>query len=113
MKENSRLYAIIKTGGKQYKVAPGDVIDVELLDADFGAQVQFEVLFVTDGASQQVGSPLVAGASVTGEIVDCVGGPKITSVKYKQRQNQRRKFGHRQKYSRVKITEVNGSVAKV
>jgi large subunit ribosomal protein L21 len=107
------MYAIIKTGGKQYNVALGDVIDVELLDADFGASVQFEVLYVNDGASRLVGSPLVPGASVSGEILDCVSGPKVTSVKYKCRQNQRRKFGHRQKYSRVKITEINGSLAAV
>lgn len=113
MKDNSKLYAIIKTGGKQYKVAPGDVIDVELLDADFGAQVNFEVLFVNNGTSQQVGAPLVEGATVTGEIVDCVGGPKVSSVKYKRSHHQYRKFGHRQKYSRVKITEVNGSMAQV
>lgn len=107
------MYAIIKTGGKQYKVALGDIVDVELLDADFGASVQFDVLFISDGASQQVGSPIVPGAVVTGEIIDCVAGPKVSSVKYKCRQNQRRKFGHRQKYSRVKITEINGSLAAV
>jgi large subunit ribosomal protein L21 len=107
------MYAIIKTGGKQYKVALGDIVDVEMLDADFGATVQFEVLFINDGVSQQVGDPLVPGAVVAGEILDCVGGPKVTSVKYKCRQNQRRKFGHRQKYSRVKITEINGSLAAV
>lgn len=107
------MYAIIQTGGKQYKVAPGDIIDVELLDADFGASVQFDVLFISDGASQQVGTPLVAGAVVTGEILDCVSGPKITSMKYKKRQNERRKFGHRQKYSRVRVTEINGILAEV
>lgn len=107
------MYAIIKTGGKQYKVALGEVIDVELLDADCGASVQFEVLYVNDGASQQIGAPLVPGAVVSGEVLDFVSGPKITSVKYKCRQNQRRKFGHRQKYSRVKITEINGSLAAV
>lgn len=107
------MYAIIKTGGKQYKVAPGDFVDVELLDADFGAQVQFDVLFVNDGSKQFVGAPVVEGAVVAGEIVDTVSGPKVTSVKYKPRQNQRRKFGHRQKYTRVKITEISGSLAKV
>lgn len=102
------MYAIIKTGGKQYKVAVGDFVDVELLDADFGAQVNFDVLFVTDGTAQQVGVPLVAGAIVRGEVMDCVRGPKISSVKYKRSHHQYRKFGHRQKYSRVKITEING-----
>lgn len=107
------MYAIIKTGGKQYKVAPGDIIDVELLDANLGDQVQFDVLFVNDGASQLVGAPLVEGASVKGELLDWVGGPKVTSVKYKRSHHQYRKFGHRQKYSRVKITEVSGAYATV
>lgn len=107
------MYAIIKTGGKQYKVAVGDIIDVELLDADFGAQVQFEVLFINDGETQLIGSPVIEGATVTGEIIDIVGGPKVISLKYKQRQDKSRKFGHRQKYTRVKITEVSGSLAKV
>lgn len=107
------MYAIIKTGGKQYKVALGDIVDVEMLDADFGAQVQFEVLYINDGVSHQIGTPLVPGAVVAGEILDCVGGPKVTSVKYKPSHHQYRKFGHRQKYSRVKITEINGSYAQV
>jgi large subunit ribosomal protein L21 len=107
------MYAIIKTGGKQYKVAPGDIIDVELLDADFGAQVKFDVLFVSDGTSQQIGAPVLDGVTVAGEIIDCVGGPKVTSVKYKRSHHQYRKFGHRQKYSRVKITEVSGIFAQV
>ncbi|MBA3236910.1 MAG: 50S ribosomal protein L21 [Parachlamydiaceae bacterium] len=102
------MYAIIKTGGKQYKVALGDFIDVELLEADLGSEVQFEVLFVSDGESQQVGVPLVAGASVIGEVIDWVAGPKVTSVKYKPSHRDYRKFGHRQKYSRVKITSISG-----
>lgn len=102
------MYAIIKTGGKQYKVAPGDFVDVELLDADLGSEVKFEVLFVNDGDKQQVGAPLVDGASVIGEVIDWVSGPKVTSVKYKPSHRDYRKFGHRQKYSRVKITSISG-----
>ncbi|MGZ3634153.1 MAG: 50S ribosomal protein L21 [Parachlamydiaceae bacterium] len=101
------MYAIIKTGGKQYKVAKGDIIDVELLNADFGAQVQFEVLFMNDGKNQKIGAPLLDEAKVTGKIIDCVGGPKVTSVKYKPNHLQCRRFGHRQKYSRVEITEIS------
>lgn len=105
--QKNENYAIIKTGGKQYKVAQGDIIDVELLDANLGDQVQFEVLFVNNGANTLVGAPLVEGSIVKGELLDWVGGPKVSSVKYKPSHHQYRKFGHRQKYSRVKIIEVN------
>ncbi|MBA3603672.1 MAG: 50S ribosomal protein L21 [Parachlamydiaceae bacterium] len=107
------MYAIIQTGGKQYKVAPGDFIDVELLEANLGDQLQFDVLFVNDGTSLLIGAPLVEGAVVRGELLDWVGGPKVTSVKYKRSHHQYRKFGHRQKYCRVKITEVSGVLATV
>jgi large subunit ribosomal protein L21 len=100
-------YAIIKTGGKQYRVGEGDVIDIERVPEEVGQGVGFaEVLFISDADAHHVGQPNVAGWSVQGEVVDYTVGPKVTSVKYKQRKNQRRKFGHRQKYSRVKITAI-------
>lgn len=102
------MYAIIKTGGKQYRVAVGDIIDVELLHIEDGSPVEFkDVLFFNDGKASKVGLPNVAGCVVKGEIVSSqVAGPKVVSVKYKPSHNERRKFGHRQKYSRVKITAI-------
>jgi large subunit ribosomal protein L21 len=100
------MYAIIKTGGKQYRVAVGDIIDVELLDGEIGSQVQFnDVLFFNNGSKPMMGQPVVPGCVVVGELVDCVAGPKVTSVKYIPG-NHRKKIGHRQHYSRVKITQI-------
>lgn len=103
------MYAIIKTGGKQYRVAVGDIIDVELLEEEIGAKVKFdEVLFVTNGSKITFGEPFVKGAVVQGELIDCVAGPKIVSLKYIPG-NHRKKIGHRQHYSRVKITQIESS----
>lgn len=101
------MYAIIKTGGKQYKVTEGDVLDVELLGLEKGASVQFEeVLFVFDGTNHNVGEPAVKGFVVKGEVVGDSAGPKVQGVKYRKRKRQDRKFGHRQHYSRIKINEI-------
>jgi large subunit ribosomal protein L21 len=103
------MYAIIKTGGKQYRVAAGDVIDVELLGADKSSKVEFnDVLFYHDGNQPKVGAPSIAGCVVLGEVVDEVKGPKVIAFKYKRRKMYRRKVGHRQRYSRVKILEIAG-----
>ena len=103
------MFAVIKTGGKQYKVAQDDVIAVEKLDAEAGATVTFdEVLMVGD----KVGAPTVAGASVTGEVVEQTRGDKIIVFKKKRRHNYRRKNGHRQLLTMVKITDVGGGKAK-
>jgi|ERR1700722_7007197 len=101
-------YAIIKTGSKQYQVSPGDVIDVELLGAEQGSKIQFEeVLFLQNESGTKVGSPTISGAIVHGEVIDQVRGPKVIAYKYKQRKRStRRKVGHRQNYTRIKITEV-------
>lgn len=101
------MYAVIKTGGKLYKVKKDDVIDVELLHLNDGAEVEFkEVLFVEDGDSKKIGDPNISGCIVRGKIVGPSAGPKILSVKYKRSHHQYRKFGHRQKYSRVEITQI-------
>ena len=89
------MYVIIKTGGKQYRVAEGDVIDVELLSSD--------------RSNSHVGSPLLENFPVYGEVVGTVSGEKITSLKYKRSHNQCRKWGHRQKYTRVKITGIGSN----
>ncbi len=100
------MYAIIKTGGKQLRVAKGDVIDVELLKAEIGSTFEFqEVLFVNDGTTAQVGQPVVPGFTVKGEILERTVGPKEQSLKYTPRQHTQTKWGHRQHYTRVRITE--------
>lgn len=101
------MYAIIKTGGKQYTVKQGDVIDVELLSGEPGAEVEFQdVLFIQTGSENHVGDPVVSGYRVLGELLGASHGEKVTSVKY-QPGNHYKRFGHRQKYSRVKITAIS------
>src|SRR5437016_3536881 len=107
------MYAIIKTGGKQYRVAIGDMIDVELLGSDAGAQIEFgDVLFAYDGSKTHIGQPGIPNYFVYGEVVGQVNGEKITSLKYKPSHNQCRKWGHRQKYTRVKITGIGNNRQK-
>jgi large subunit ribosomal protein L21 len=100
-------YAIIQTGGKQYRVETGDVIDVELLEGS-GVLTFDQVFFVFDGAKSHVGVPVVPGFVVKGELLGETKGEKVISFKYKKRKNYHRKVGHRQRYSRVKITEIAG-----
>lgn len=101
------MYAIIKTGGKQYRVQKGDIIDVELLEGDQGAHIQFsDVLFAFDGSKSHVGKPGIPNFLVQGEIIGEAKGEKVTSLKYKRSHNQCRKWGHRQRYTRVKITAI-------
>lgn len=101
------MYAIIETGGKQYRVEKGDVIDVELLDIKEGGAVEFKnVLFINNGAAVTIGSPSVAKSLVKGQLVAHVRGPKEIAFKYKRRKGIRRKSGHRQDYARVKITDI-------
>lgn len=106
------MYAIIKTGGKQYRVAIGDIIDVELVEGEIGGQVHFEeVLLVADGSNTMLGEPNLADYLVTGELIDAVAGPKVVSMKYIPG-NHRKKIGHRQHYSRVKITQIGSHTRK-
>jgi large subunit ribosomal protein L21 len=103
------MYAIIETGGKQYRVEKDEVIYVELLEAEVGKPVEFtNVLFLNDGKKPKVGSPFVPKSSVKGELLGAVKSPKVISFKYKQRKGVRRKVGHRQNYHKVKITEIVG-----
>ena len=99
-------YAVIKTGGKQYKVAKGDVIEVEKIDGDAGAEITFsEVLLTGAGAGVKTGDALGA-ASVTGEIVEQFKGEKLIAYKYRRRKGYHRTVGHRQKLTRVKIKSI-------
>ncbi len=101
------MFAVIKTGGKQYTVRKDDVIEIEKLEGGAGDKVSFdEVLLVGGEGTPKVGTPLLAGATVAGELVDQTRGPKIIVFKKKRRQNYRRKKGHRQDLTRVKITNI-------
>lgn len=102
------MFAVIKTGGKQYRVAEGDTIVVEKLDIVDGGAVTFDtVLMVGEGATVTVGAPTVAGASVTGEVARQARGPKIITRKKRQRQTYRRTIGHRQDLTEVTITAIS------
>jgi large subunit ribosomal protein L21 len=104
------MFAVIKTGGKQYRVAENDIIQVEKLPAEAGASVTLdEVLMVEDGGKVSVGAPFVSGAKVTAEVVEQARGPKIIVFKKKRRQNYRRKNGHRQDLTVLKITGISAA----
>ncbi len=105
------MYAVIATGGKQTRVAQGDTIEVELLGVDEGTDVTFRPVLVVDGDSVLAGADL-AGASVAGRVVGRSKGPKIDGMKYKNKTNSRRRFGHRQHYDRVEITGISTSDEK-
>jgi large subunit ribosomal protein L21 len=101
------MYAVITTGGKQYKVQENDVIDIERLGTDVGEKVTFsEVLCVNDGKDLKVGSPLLDGASVEAEVVDNYRGKKLVAFKMKRRKGYRKKIGHRQEITQVKISSI-------
>lgn len=107
------MFAVIKTGGKQYRVAANDVITVATLAGEPGTAVTFDqVLMVTNDGSTQVGAPLVEGVTVAGEVVEHTRGEKVISFKKRRRQNSRRKRGHRQDYTLVRITEILAGGAK-
>jgi large subunit ribosomal protein L21 len=105
------MFAVIRTGGKQYKVAPDDVIAVEKLAGEPGATIELgEVLMVGDGATISAGTPLVAGASVSAELVEQRRADKIIVFKKKRRHNYRRKNGHRQHQTVLRITEIRPGI---
>ena len=102
------MYAIIKTGGKQYKVSEGDVIFIEKLDVAEGEEVKFDkVLVVADGENVTVGTPAVEGATVTAKVEKQGKSKKIYVFKMKRKKNYRRKKGHRQPFTKVTIEKIN------
>ncbi|MGN1116030.1 MAG: 50S ribosomal protein L21 [Candidatus Ornithomonoglobus sp.] len=102
------MYAIIETGGKQYKVAQGDVVFVEKLDVEEGAEVTFDkVLLAADGDDVKVGTPVVEGATVTAKVLKNGKAKKVIVFKMKRKKNERKKKGHRQPFTKVEITAVN------
>jgi large subunit ribosomal protein L21 len=102
------MYAVIKTGGKQYRVSEGDRIRVEKLPGDTGASVTFEEVLMIGGDKVAVGKPLVKGAKVTAKIVTQDRAKKVIIFKFRRRKNYRRKRGHRQPFTEIQITGVTG-----
>ena len=107
------MFAVIKTGGKQYKVAADDTITVMSLEGEAGAKVTFgEVLALFDGETHHFGAPLVSGATVAGEIVEQARGPKVYAFKKRRRKNSKRKRGHKQDLTIIRILEIVGADGK-
>ncbi len=101
------MYAVVRTGGKQYRVTPGDSIDVEVLPHAVGEQIELnEVLLVTDGAKSQIGQPLVAGVKVKATVMRQAMTRKVIIFKFRRNNRYRRKKGHRQQYTRLRIDEI-------
>jgi large subunit ribosomal protein L21 len=106
-------YAIIKTGGRQYRVAEGDTIDVDLLDVEAGKTATFgDVLMHADGGKLTHGDPLISGAKVTGEVVEQRKDKKVIAFKYRRRKGYHRTVGHRRKLTRVKIKTISVGAKK-
>ncbi len=103
------MFAVIQTGGKQYKVAPGDVIYIEKLDAKQDDVIGFDALMVSGDDGVKIGAPVVSGVKVEAKVQAHGRGEKIVVFKYKSKKNYRRKAGHRQPYTRVEITAITGA----
>ncbi|HEX5600708.1 MAG TPA: 50S ribosomal protein L21 [Hyphomicrobiaceae bacterium] len=104
------MYAVIKTGGKQYRVAKDDVLVIEKIEGEAGSEVEFtEILMIGGNGAPKIGTPTVAGAKVTAELVEQTRGPKLIAFKKRRRKNSRRKRGHRQDLTKVRITNIIGA----
>jgi large subunit ribosomal protein L21 len=103
------MYAIVKAGGRQEKVTVGEIITVDRIDAAAGASVSFPVLLMVDGANVTTDVAALSAATVTGEVIDAVKGPKIDILRYKNKTGHRRRQGFRAQHTRVKITAISGA----
>jgi large subunit ribosomal protein L21 len=103
------MFAVIRTGGKQYRVARNEVIIVERLNGEVGETLKLEEVLLLGGESPKAGAPLVAGAAVQAEIVEHGRGEKVIAFKKKRRKNTHRKRGHRQPYTKLKITAIDAA----
>ena len=109
LKPGSIMYAVVKTGGKQYRVSGGQKVKVEQLPADVGAEITLDqVLAVGEGESVKLGKPLVAGATVTAKVVAHGRGDKVHIFKMRRRKHYQKHQGHRQRYTEIQILEING-----
>lgn len=107
------MYAVFRSGGKQYRAVKGDVLRLEKIEADEGATIQFdEVLLIGEGGDVSVGTPLLEGGSVSGKVLQQGKSRKVTVVKFKRRQNYLRQGSHRQFFTEVEITDISASGAK-
>jgi large subunit ribosomal protein L21 len=107
------MYAVFRSGGKQYRAAEGDVLRLEKIEADEGATVKFdEVLLVGEGGDVKVGSPLVAGSAVSAKVLRQGKSDKVSVVKFRRRQNYLRQGSHRQFFTEVEITDISGTGVK-
>ncbi len=106
------MYAIVKTGGKQYKVAVGDTVEIEKLDGAAGATVTLPALLVVDGTTVTSDAKALAGVTVTGEVVAQTKGVKISILKYKNKTGYRKRIGHRQRLTQVKVTDISTGAKK-
>lgn len=103
------MHAVIRTGGKQYRVAEGDVVRVEKLDAEQGSTIELsDVLLISDGDNVQIGTPVLEGRVVSAEVQAHARADKISVIKFKRRKKYRRSHGHRQHYTQLKITSIPG-----
>ena len=108
--ENPKVYAVFRTGGKQYRASEGAVLRVERLDAEEGATIEFDqVLLVGEGSNVKVGSPLVSGSTVKATVRAQGKGPKVKVLKFRRRKNYMRVRGHRQHFTEVEITSITGA----
>ena len=103
------MYAIVRSGGTQQKVAVGDVIEIDKVATGVGESVSLPVLLLVDGESVTSDADRLANASVTAEVLGAAKGPKITILKYKNKTGYRKRQGHRQKYTQVKVTDISAS----
>ncbi|WP_028303705.1 50S ribosomal protein L21 [Oceanospirillum maris] len=103
------MYAVIKTGGKQYRVKEGEVLKIEKLELETGSAVDFDqVLLIANGEDVKVGAPVVEGAKVSAEVVSHGRGDKVTIIKFRRRKHSMKRQGHRQWFTEVKITGITG-----
>ena len=103
------MYAIVKTGGKQYKVAVGDVVEVEKLDADSGAEVALPAVLLVDGQTVTADAQALGSVTVTAQVVGPTKGPKIRIHKFKNKTGYHKRMGHRQKLTQLKVTDISSS----
>ncbi len=104
------MYAVIKTGGKQYRVSKDDVLEIERLPGEAGADLEFaDVLMIGDGDNVTLGAPTISGAKVVAELVEQSRGPKVIAFKKRRRQNSKRKRGHRQHLSKIRIKDIQAA----
>ena len=103
----SAVYAIVRSGGQQQKVAVGDVIEIDQVAGKAGDSVTLPVVMLVDGENVTAGADKLAEATVTAEVLGATKGPKVTILKYKNKTGYRKRQGHRQKYTQVKVTEIN------